>query len=240
MRHADYLALLAVLALAACKPAAEQQQATAPTAPAATLQPRRERRRSGNAAPVGGGTNASAPARPHAARRAERPDRPEEHRSRRPGRPELWRADRAEALDEADAALGRRAGAARFAVRSGALSPKSTWRSAISGDRKAPRGRSMLPMPVIFYGEPRTGSRSGARPTSSCAGSTMFPGSTDAQRRWHIERIDWASVDAVPVRRRTSAVVGCRGAPALGRRFGVGAVGARSRTPSRRNHRRTR
>lgn len=60
------------------------------------------------------------------------------------------------------------------------------------GDPEGAAGSVYLTMPVIFYGDSKDG-----QPFRRSADVTLrrvndVPGSTEAQRRWHIERIDWA------------------------------------------------
>ena len=61
------------------------------------------------------------------------------------------------------------------------------------GEPEGAAGSIYVTMPVIFYGDLHNG-----QPFRRSADVTLrrvndVPGSTDAQRRWHIERIDWAS-----------------------------------------------
>ena len=60
------------------------------------------------------------------------------------------------------------------------------------GDPEGAAGSIYVTMPVIFYGDSKDG-----QPFRRSADVTLrrvndVPGSTEAQRRWHIERIDWA------------------------------------------------
>ena len=161
-------------------------------------------------------------------RLTERPIDPEKHRSRGPGA----RAQLCGALieqgrfDEAYMLLGSDAEAAK------------AFDSAIYGHiRRSHRDRRRLAIrrggrvdlcdrvPLTFYGKerrqlPRAGRRQSLRRVND------VPGSTDAQRRWHIERIDWkravscrelgggvlivggGAVVAVVLRRGTSEIVG--------------------------------
>jgi hypothetical protein len=59
------------------------------------------------------------------------------------------------------------------------------------GEPEGAAGSIYVSMPVIFYGDMKNG-----RPFRRSADVTLrrlndVPGSTEAQRRWHIERIDW-------------------------------------------------
>lgn len=61
------------------------------------------------------------------------------------------------------------------------------------GEPEGAAGSIYVTMPVIFYGDLQNG-----QPFRRSADVTLrrvndVPGSTEAQRRWHIERIDWAS-----------------------------------------------
>ena len=60
------------------------------------------------------------------------------------------------------------------------------------GDPEGAAGSIYVTMPVIFYGDSKDG-----QPFRRSADVTLrrvndVPGSTEAQRHWHIERIDWA------------------------------------------------
>lgn len=60
------------------------------------------------------------------------------------------------------------------------------------GEPEGAAGSIYVSMPVIFYGDTKSG-----QPFRRSADVTLrrvndVPGSTEAQRRWHIERIDWA------------------------------------------------
>jgi hypothetical protein len=60
------------------------------------------------------------------------------------------------------------------------------------GEPEGAAGSIYVTMPAIFYGDLKNG-----QPFRRSADITLrrvndVPGSTDAQRRWHIERIDWA------------------------------------------------
>jgi len=60
------------------------------------------------------------------------------------------------------------------------------------GEPQGAAGSIYVSMPVIFYGDMKDG-----QPFRRSAEVTLrrvndVPGSTEAQRRWHIERIDWA------------------------------------------------
>jgi hypothetical protein len=61
------------------------------------------------------------------------------------------------------------------------------------GEPEGAAGSIYVSMPVIFYGDTKSG-----QPFRRSADVTLrrvndVPGSTEAQRRWHIERIDWVS-----------------------------------------------
>ena len=60
------------------------------------------------------------------------------------------------------------------------------------GEPEGAAGSIYMTMPVIFYGDSREG-----QPFRHSADVILrrvndVPGSTEAQRRWHIERVDWA------------------------------------------------
>ena len=59
------------------------------------------------------------------------------------------------------------------------------------GDMEGAAGSIYVTVPVVFYGKQREG-RDFRRPADVILRRVNdVPGSTEAQRRWHIERIDW-------------------------------------------------
>ena len=89
-------------------------------------------------------------------------------------------------LDEAARYWGDAGAAAKFAQQ---LKPSTcTSKSATSARPKGPPGSIYTTVPVVLYG-----SGSFRRPASVILRRVNdVPGSTQAQRRWHIERIEWA------------------------------------------------
>jgi hypothetical protein len=92
---------------------------------------------------------------------------------------------------EADALWGDSEQAAKFKA---ALAHMADVHLEIGnlGDPEGAAGSIYVTMPVIFYGDTKDG-----QPFRRSADVTLrrvndVPGSTEAQRRWHIERIDWA------------------------------------------------
>ncbi len=75
----------------------------------------------------------------------------------------------------------------------------STSRSAISGLRRVPQAQSSPPMPVTFYGDLNAGGKIRRAADIVLRRVNDVPGSTAAQRRWHIDRIEWkdGGLDAV-------------------------------------------
>lgn len=64
------------------------------------------------------------------------------------------------------------------------------------GELTAPEGAAgsiYVTMPVFFYGKDGTGRDFRRSATVTLRRVNDVPGSTDEQRRWHIERIDWAA-----------------------------------------------
>ena len=59
------------------------------------------------------------------------------------------------------------------------------------GDMEGAAGSIYITVPVIFYGKTKAADRSGAAADVILRRVNDVPGSTEAQRRWHIERIDW-------------------------------------------------
>ena len=61
------------------------------------------------------------------------------------------------------------------------------------GEPEGAAGSIYVTMPVIFYGDCTSGQPFRRSADVILRRVNDVPGSTDAQRRWHIERIDWAS-----------------------------------------------
>ena len=59
------------------------------------------------------------------------------------------------------------------------------------GDMEGAAGSSYVTVPVIFYGKSKEGQSFRRAATVTLRRVNDVPGSTEAQRRWHIERIDW-------------------------------------------------
>jgi hypothetical protein len=93
---------------------------------------------------------------------------------------------------EANALWGDAVQAAKFEAE---LSANSEVHLEIGnpGEPEGAAGSIYVTMPVFFYGDTKEG-----QPFRRSAEITLrrvndVPGSTEAQRRWHIERIDWTS-----------------------------------------------
>lgn len=92
---------------------------------------------------------------------------------------------------EANALWGNSAQAARFKADLAQLADVHLEIGNL-GDPEGAAGSIYVTMPVIFYGDSKDG-----QPFRRSADVTLrrvndVPGSTQEQRRWHIERIDWA------------------------------------------------
>ena len=61
------------------------------------------------------------------------------------------------------------------------------------GESEGAAGSIYLTMPVIFYGDLKNGQPFRRSADVIVRRVNDVPGSTEEQRRWHIERIDWAS-----------------------------------------------
>jgi hypothetical protein len=61
------------------------------------------------------------------------------------------------------------------------------------GEPEGAAGSIYVTMPVIFYGDDKAGQPFRHSADVVLRRANDVPGSTDAQRRWHIERIDWGS-----------------------------------------------
>jgi hypothetical protein len=59
------------------------------------------------------------------------------------------------------------------------------------GDMEGAAGSSYVTVPAIFYGKSKEGRSFRRAATVTLRRVNDVPGSTEAQRRWHIERIDW-------------------------------------------------
>ena len=59
------------------------------------------------------------------------------------------------------------------------------------GDMEGAAGSSYVTVPVIFYGKTKTGGSFRRAADVILRRVNDVPGSTEAQRRWHIERIEW-------------------------------------------------
>jgi hypothetical protein len=60
------------------------------------------------------------------------------------------------------------------------------------GDTEGAAGSIYTTVPVVFYGKTKAGGSFSRRADVILRRVNDVPGSTEAQRRWHIERIDWA------------------------------------------------
>jgi hypothetical protein len=63
------------------------------------------------------------------------------------------------------------------------------------GRMEGAAGSIYIPMPVIFYGKLKDGSAFRRPAEVTLRRVNDVPGSTEEQRRWHIERIDWKAPD---------------------------------------------
>jgi hypothetical protein len=61
------------------------------------------------------------------------------------------------------------------------------------GDTEGAAGSIYVTMPVIFYGDDKAGQPFRHPAEAVLRRVNDVPGSTEAQRRWHIERMDWGS-----------------------------------------------
>jgi hypothetical protein len=59
------------------------------------------------------------------------------------------------------------------------------------GDMEGAAGSTYLTVPAVFYGKSKTGASFRRAADVILRRVNDVPGSTEAQRRWHIERIDW-------------------------------------------------
>jgi hypothetical protein len=59
------------------------------------------------------------------------------------------------------------------------------------GDSEGAAGSIYITEPVIFYGKAKSGASFRRAATVTLRRINDVPGSTEAQRRWHIERIEW-------------------------------------------------
>jgi hypothetical protein len=59
------------------------------------------------------------------------------------------------------------------------------------GDPEGAAGSIYVTMPVVFYGKEASGSPFRRKAEVTLRRVNDVPGSTEEQRRWHIERIDW-------------------------------------------------
>jgi hypothetical protein len=59
------------------------------------------------------------------------------------------------------------------------------------GDMEGAAGSSYVTVPVIFYGKSKEGQSFRRAATVTLRRVNDVPGSSEAQRRWHIERVDW-------------------------------------------------
>lgn len=93
---------------------------------------------------------------------------------------------------EANELWGDAAAAARFQVD---LSQYADVHLEIGnpGDPEGAAGSIYLTMPVILYGDLKSGQPFRRSADVILKRVNDVPGSTEAQRRWHIERIDWVS-----------------------------------------------
>ena len=64
------------------------------------------------------------------------------------------------------------------------------------GEMEGAAGSSYVTMPVVFYGQLKDGKASRRSADIILRRVNDVPGSTDAQRRWHIERIEWKAAAA--------------------------------------------
>jgi hypothetical protein len=59
------------------------------------------------------------------------------------------------------------------------------------GDMEGAAGSSYVSVPAIFYGKTNAGQAFRRGATVILRRVNDVPGSTEAQRRWHIERVEW-------------------------------------------------
>ena len=112
-------------------------------------------------------------------------DRSEERRSCRPSRSTLWRADRAGPVRRGGELLGRSGHRRGFRQTAPTRRLKHLEIGKL-GETEGAAGSIYLTIPVSFYG---ASNRSAANVILRRVNEV--PGSTKAQRRWHIERIEW-------------------------------------------------
>lgn len=93
---------------------------------------------------------------------------------------------------EANALWADPASAAKF---HGSLSDVADLHLEIGnpGDPEGAAGSIYVTVPAIFYGDLKTGQQFRRSADVILRRVNDVPGSTEAQRRWHIERIEWAS-----------------------------------------------
>jgi hypothetical protein len=63
------------------------------------------------------------------------------------------------------------------------------------GRMEGAAGSIYIPMPVVFYGKLKDGSAFRRPAEVTLRRVNDVPGSSEEQRRWHIERIDWKAAD---------------------------------------------
>ena len=196
MRQPTILACCTVLALAACKPPAEQQQAPAPAPPAQTPPaPPAETPPPVPATPPpsAAAPNVNAPAQDRTP--LEEPNGPIDPKSTEAAgqivqsygaliEQKRW--------SEANALWGDKAGAARFQSDLARFAEVHLEIGNL-GQPEGAAGSIYVTMPVIFYGDAKDGHPFRRSAEVILRRVNDVPGSTAAQRRWHIERIDWAT-----------------------------------------------
>jgi hypothetical protein len=188
MRHATIFLCSAALVLAGCKPAAEQAQPSNAAAPAET--------------PPSVPARQPAPAKVPAAN-ATAQDRTPLEEPHGPIDPKSVEAAgqivqsygaliEQKRWSEANALWGDKASAARFQSDL-AIYPDLHLEIGNLGQPEGAAGSIYVTMPVIFYGDAKDGQPFRRSAEVILRRVNDVPGSTEAQRRWHIERIDWAT-----------------------------------------------
>jgi hypothetical protein len=61
------------------------------------------------------------------------------------------------------------------------------------GDTEGAAGSIYVTVPVVFYGDIKSGGSFSRKADAILRRVNDVPGSTEAQRRWHIERIEWGA-----------------------------------------------
>jgi hypothetical protein len=80
-----------------------------------------------------------------------------------------------------------------FAISLGGQFPEVHLEIGQLGETEGAAGSIYTTVPVTFYGESKRGQPPRRKASIILRRVNDVPGSTEAQRRWHIERIDWAA-----------------------------------------------